>query len=42
MLIDFLHANCDIFMWRPAGMLVILREVAEHSLNIHPTARSVA
>ena len=33
-LVDFLHANKDIFAWKPSDMLGILREVAEHALKI--------
>jgi hypothetical protein len=39
-LVDFLHANADIFAWSPSDMPGILREVAEHSLDILP--RSLA
>jgi hypothetical protein len=35
-LVDFLHANADIFAWIPSDMLGIPREVAEHSLDILP------
>jgi hypothetical protein len=31
MLIDFLHANIDIFAWSLSDMPDIPREVAEHS-----------
>jgi hypothetical protein len=40
-LIDFLHANTDIFVWSPSDMPGILREVAEHSLDILPHSRAV-
>jgi hypothetical protein len=33
-LIDFLHVNAEVFGWSPSDMLGILREVAEHSLDI--------
>jgi len=33
-LVDFLHANADMFAWSPSDMLGIPREVAEHSLEI--------
>jgi hypothetical protein len=35
-LIDFLHANADIFAWSPSDMPGIQREVTEHSLDILP------
>jgi hypothetical protein len=39
--VDFLRANADIFAWSPSDMLGILREVAEHSLDILPHSRAV-
>ncbi|XP_066365406.1 uncharacterized protein [Miscanthus floridulus] len=33
-LTDFLHANRDIFVWRPIDMRGILRKVTEHALKI--------
>jgi hypothetical protein len=33
-LVDFLHANADIFAWSPSDMTDILRDVAEHPLDI--------
>jgi hypothetical protein len=33
-LVDFLHANADIFAWSPSDMTNILRDVAEHPLDI--------
>ena len=41
MLVDFLHANTDIFAWRPSDMPAIPREVAEHSLDILPNSKPV-
>ena len=41
MLIDFLPNNKDIFAWKPSDMLGILREVAEHTLKIHPGSKPV-
>ena len=41
MLVDFLHANKDIFAWKPSDMLGILREVAEHTLKINPGSKPV-
>jgi hypothetical protein len=41
MLVDFLRANADIFTWSPSNMPGILREVAEHSLDILPHSRAV-
>jgi hypothetical protein len=40
-LIDFLHANADIFAWSPSDMPGIPREVVEHSLDILPHSRAV-
>jgi hypothetical protein len=40
-LIDFLHANADIFAWSPSDMPGIPMEVAEHSLDILPHSRAV-
>jgi hypothetical protein len=40
-LVDFLCANADIFVWSPSDMLGIPREVAEHSLDILPHSRAV-
>jgi hypothetical protein len=39
--IDFLHANTNIFAWSPSDMPGIPREVAEHSLDILPHSRVV-
>ena len=36
-----LHANIDIFAWKPLDMPGIPREVAEHSLNIRPGSKPV-
>jgi hypothetical protein len=33
-LVDLLCANADIFAWSPSDVPSILREVAEHSLDI--------
>jgi hypothetical protein len=33
-LVDFLKANLDVFAWKPSDMKGILKEVAEHKLNI--------
>jgi hypothetical protein len=41
LLVDFLRANADIFAWSPSDMPGILREVAEHSLDILPHSRAV-
>jgi hypothetical protein len=40
-LVDFLRANTDIFAWSPSDMPGILREVADHSLDILPYSRAV-
>jgi hypothetical protein len=39
--VDFLRANADIFVWSPSDMPGIPREVAEHSLDILPHSRVV-
>ena len=41
MLIEFLCENRDIFAWQPVDMKGVLRELAEHSLNIDPHAKPV-
>ena len=41
MLVDFLRTNVDVFAWSPSDMLGILREVAEHSLDIRVGSKSV-
>jgi hypothetical protein len=33
-LVDFLRANIDIFVWSPSDMPDIPREVTEHALEI--------
>ena len=38
MLISFLHANTNVFAWKPID---ILREKIEHSLNVSPTAKPI-
>jgi hypothetical protein len=40
-LVDFLHANIDIFAWSPSDMPSIPREVAEHALEIQAGSKSV-
>jgi hypothetical protein len=40
-LVDFLRANTDIFVWSPSDMPGIPREVAKHSLDILPQSRAV-
>jgi hypothetical protein len=40
-LIDFLHANAEVFAWSPSNMPGIPRDVAEHSLDIRAGARPV-
>jgi hypothetical protein len=40
-LIDFLHANTDIFAWSPSDMPGIPREVTKHSLDILPHSRAM-
>ena len=41
MLVDFLRANVEVFMWSPSDMPGIPREVAEHSLDIRAGTRPV-
>ena len=41
MLVGFLRANRDIFVWKPSDMLGILREVTEHALKIKPGSKPV-
>jgi len=41
MLVDFLHANADMFAWSPSDMPGIPREVAEHSLEIRADSKPV-
>jgi hypothetical protein len=41
MLIDFLHANADIFTWSPSDMPGIPREVTEHALEIQAGSKPV-
>ena len=41
MLVSFLHANTDVFAWKPTDMLGIPREKNEHSLNVSPTAKPI-
>jgi hypothetical protein len=38
-LVDFLHANAEVFAWSPSDMPDIPRDVAEHSLDIRAGAR---
>jgi len=40
-LVDFLHANADIFAWSPSDMPGISREVAKHSLDIRSNSKPV-
>jgi hypothetical protein len=40
-LVDFLHANTNIFAWSPSDTPGIPREVAEHSLDILPHSRAM-
>ena len=41
MLIEFICGNWDIFAWKPSDMLGVLRELAEHTLNIDPKFKPV-
>jgi hypothetical protein len=40
-LVDFLRANVDIFVWSLSNITSIPREVAEHSVDILPHSRAV-
>jgi hypothetical protein len=40
-LVDFLHANADMFVWSPSDMPGILREVTKHSLDIRASSKPV-
>jgi hypothetical protein len=40
-LVDFLHANVDIFAWSPSDMPGIPREVTEHALEIQAGSKPV-
>jgi hypothetical protein len=40
-LVDFLHANAEVFAWSPSDMPGIPRDVVEHSLDIRAGARPV-
>jgi hypothetical protein len=40
-LVDFLHANINIFAWGPSDMPGIPREVTEHTLEIRAGSKSV-
>jgi hypothetical protein len=40
-LVDFLHANVDIFAWSPSDMPGIPREVTEHALEIQASSKPV-
>jgi hypothetical protein len=40
-LINFLHANADVFAWKPVNMPRVPRELIEHSLHVLPTAKPI-
>jgi hypothetical protein len=40
-LVDFLCANSDMFMWSPSDMPGTLRKVTEHSLDIRASSKLV-
>jgi hypothetical protein len=40
-LVNFLRANANLFVWSPSDMLGIPREIAEHSHDILPHSRPV-
>ena len=41
MLTNFLRENKNIFSWKPADMLGVLRELAEHKLDLNPGSKPV-
>ena len=41
MLVEFIRENRDIFAWKPSDMPSVLRELAEHTLNIDPKFKPV-
>ena len=41
MLVGFLRAYKDIFVWKPSDMPGIPREVTEHALKIYPGSKSM-
>ena len=41
MLVSFLHANADMFAWKPADMTGVPREKIENSLNVSSTAKLI-
>jgi hypothetical protein len=40
-LVDFLKVNLEVFAWKSSDMKGILREVAEHKLNIKRGSKPV-
>ena len=40
-IVGFLRANRDIFVWKPSDMPSIPREVTEHTLKICPCSKPV-
>jgi molybdopterin-guanine dinucleotide biosynthesis protein A len=40
-LVNFLHANTEVFAWSPSDMPGIPREVVEHFLDIRANSRPV-
>ena len=41
MLVSFLRANSDVFVWKPSDMPGVPREVIEHRLAVRPDARPI-
>ena len=41
MLVSFLHANTNVFAWKPIDMPGVPREKIEHSLNVSSTAKPI-
>ena len=41
MLVSFLRANTDMFVWKPIDMPGVPQEKIKHSLNVSPTAKPI-
>jgi hypothetical protein len=37
-LVSFLRANCDIFVWKPVNMPRVLQQLLEHCFKVDPKA----
>jgi len=40
-LVSFLREHVDVYAWKPMGMLSMLRELIEHSLNVSTTTKPI-